>query len=899
MEIKDNKIKKLKNRKRKIDAVDTNFKKADKINNKNNKNNKNIKKSFKGILLTLLMLIFLILILSEIITYTLININYDNSMKGLSTAESEGFILREINSEINAQLQQSLINAYSILETNSENPNYFYLLNLNIKNTLNELMMNGSINNQFNNEMGASKLTNLANVLNNNLKLQGISINISKPMLYIFQNNNSKINATFSALITIKTPTGVFTSPINTTASLNINNTFDLSTFTRGAPSLIKIINTPKATIIGNVYASSSSLSPYLFAYGTIVNISGAPSCSSIPARFQNSRFILATANSINLQQNICNMGGLITYTPIAFTPTVPYLAYQPSSNIFNYLKNGTKVLLYGNALETLNISSISSAINNNDYFGADYLPSYIESLSNDSSSENAGLASFNIERLNTLYFSGQSSSNIITTSNLNLPQQYTVSFWINKNSSDAGCGTVIASGTSSQAFSIYSQTSSICSAGSTIGTPLVFRYTNINGGVVDNLDSTPIPAGIWTFAAVVFSQNTLTWYINGNKAAVYTNLASPIQSVNQIMIGSLFNGSITNVQIYNTPLPAASINKLYRSGIEGKPVSNSILLWLPLEGNNYDYINGNNGIISNANYMQLHGYFGDTLSISKGFNTSLLPVLNCLNISECTNTAYRHVYIRNSGLIINNNSANSSEAYSLGLYNAVVPRAINIFGNSYISEAQSLSWMANNKQPYSFSIWIYPLASNGVIINEFGSIHDTFLSLINNNVVVGYYNATAEVCNTIGTIPLNQWSNIGFTYNGANTLYGYINGVQVFTATSLPQRIAPSSPYYLLGVYNSGTTYNCGTLSNYKGYLADYQIYNAQLSTLQMQQLYSNNFISAVPPSLWMPLSAQYTLINTTRELESNNYGLFELNGKPCNVGSILNYSCGVSYIP
>ncbi|MGC8688065.1 MAG: LamG-like jellyroll fold domain-containing protein [Candidatus Micrarchaeia archaeon] len=903
MEIINNKINNKTDSKTKIND------KIDLRNVRDETDKKNIKigkikkvKSTKGILLTLLMLIFLILILSEIITYTLININYDNNMKSLSTAESEGLILNEINSEVTAQLQQSLQNAYSIIEYNSRNPNYFYLLNRNVKFALESLMMNGSINgNNFNNAMGYSTLTKLTNVINNNLVLQGINVYISKPQLFISQDNSSSINATYTALIKITTPTSTFVYPINATSFININNTFDLSTFIRGSASLIKFIAIPKAQVIGNIYASSGSLSPYLFDYGTIINISGAPSCNSIPTRFQNSRFILATANSINLQQNICNMGGLITYTPLVFIPTAPYLAYNPSSNIFSYLRNGSQVLLYGNALELLNTSQLISAVNNNNYFEADYLPSYIELLSNGSKSEGKGLASFNIERLYTPYFSGQTTSNITTASSVPIPAQYTISFWINKNITSQGCGTIIASNTNTQAFMIYSLTSSTCAPGSTDGTALVFKYTNSNGATIDNLQSTPIPSNIWTFATVVFSQNTLIWYINGNKAVSYTNLIPPLQSMNQIIIGPAFSGSITNIQIYNTSLPSASINKLYNEGIMGMPISNTIL-WLPLEGNNYDYSsNNNNGIGSNIYYKRLRGYFGDSLSEYRGFNTSLLPFLNCINISECSNTSYSHIYVNNyignSGLIINN--TNDSEAYSIGFFNAVLPKAINMFGNSYISEASSVSWLSSNKQPYSFSIWLYPLSSNGVIIDEFGSLHDTFLSLINDNVVVGYYNTTAQVCNTIGTIPLNRWSNIGFTYNGANTLSAYINGIQTFSANTLPQRIAPSSPYYYLGLYNTGTTYNCGTLANYQGYVADYQIYNSQLSQTEMQQLYSNNYVAAVPPSLWMPLSTPYISINTTKELESNNYGLFELNGKPCSVGSILNYSCGISYIP
>ncbi|MGC8679912.1 MAG: LamG-like jellyroll fold domain-containing protein [Candidatus Micrarchaeia archaeon] len=898
----------------KIKRIKVKGSKEESLSNYKNKKERK-EKNLKGILLTLLMVIFMILIVTEVIVYTMINMNYNNSMENLAVAQNQGSLIIQSKQQISSILQESLSRAYSIISI--EYPNYS-IESGSLSARISSLMENGTLNNiNFNALMGTSMLSNINKTLNTGLNIKNSNINIKNSKLFIYQTTPFTINATYTGIINIQSGLQKFSYLFEENASININNTVDLSTAQRSNPSYMKILNIPKAIIIGNTIASSGSLSPYLFTYGTIINISGAPSCSNIPVIYQNSKFILATPNAINLQQNICNMGGLITYAPLSTTPTAPYLAYAPSSNILKYIKNGTEALLYGNALELINASPIINYLNNNYYFSSPYTPDYLNINSNETGNEGYGLSSFSSFYTTTPYFSDTASApeNIITSNNVILPSDYTISLWINKNYNMKACGTILAGlGTTTVPFELYADTSLGCSAGSADGEPLTFEYKNPSG-ITTSVESTLLPSNIWTYVAVVFSPNTITWYINGNKAGVYTGLTNPSISSNRISIGEgdqLFNGSIADIQIYNAPLPSASIAELYRGGILGKPITSSnLVLWMPLEGNANDYSNSNNnGIAQNIYYKRLRNYYSDSFFNTYNNNVTVAPLLNCYNMSACYNFSLPHTYFRNSALSTTsasniNANINSSENDALGLINVIIPKSVYLFGNSYINEINSISWMASNNQPYSFSLWVDPVSSNGIIIDEFGSsLHDSFLSLINGNVVVGYYNASGEVCANIGSIPLNKWSNIVFTYSGTNTLYGYINAAQTYYNANLAQRIAVASPYYMLGFYNTGTTYNCGTLADYKGLVADYQLYNAQLSQLQIDQLYINNFIPSVPPSLWMPLSGpagaqQSMLINTTKELENNNYGLFELNGKPCSVGSILNYSCGISYIP
>ncbi|MEM0147339.1 MAG: LamG domain-containing protein [Candidatus Micrarchaeaceae archaeon] len=69
---------------------------------------------------------------------------------------------------------------------------------------------------------------------------------------------------------------------------------------------------------------------------------------------------------------------------------------------------------------------------------------------------------------------------------------------------------------------------------------------------------------------------------------------------------GYNFNGSIANIQMYNTSLSQAEITALYQEGIGGAPIDlQNLVAWYPLNGNANDYSgNGNNGVPSNVMFV-------------------------------------------------------------------------------------------------------------------------------------------------------------------------------------------------------------------------------------------------------------------------------------------------------
>ena len=119
-----------------------------------------------------------------------------------------------------------------------------------------------------------------------------------------------------------------------------------------------------------------------------------------------------------------------------------------------------------------------------------------------------------------------------------------------------------------------------------------------------------------WDFVAVTVSGITATLYVNSQSESgtlfsdTDMNLKSGGYSEN-FRIGSTdspgrqFNGSIANVQVYNTALSSNDIKALYQEGIGGAPIDlQSLVGWWPLNGNANDYSgNGNNGVPSGVTY--------------------------------------------------------------------------------------------------------------------------------------------------------------------------------------------------------------------------------------------------------------------------------------------------------
>jgi hypothetical protein len=148
----------------------------------------------------------------------------------------------------------------------------------------------------------------------------------------------------------------------------------------------------------------------------------------------------------------------------------------------------------------------------------------------------------------------------------------------------------------------------------------IIFTTQNGTADYSPSVSYGPISFGKWYYVVGVYNSSTLFLYVNGlnigkvkgpNKlvtgewiqigATSWPNVNNPVAS------NSWFNGSIANVQIYNTALTPQEIQYLYQQGLGGAPVRlQNLVAWWPLNGDAKDY-SGNNlhGTIYGVTFVQ------------------------------------------------------------------------------------------------------------------------------------------------------------------------------------------------------------------------------------------------------------------------------------------------------
>ena len=159
------------------------------------------------------------------------------------------------------------------------------------------------------------------------------------------------------------------------------------------------------------------------------------------------------------------------------------------------------------------------------------------------------------------------------------------------------------------------------------IGTNQNKIYMQGDGSIVPYF---PATANLWSYSSGQYygigtaaDLNIGTWYmiagtVNttaqciylGSKPYCQAGLSATFSNIPGLIGGNdscglTFNGSISNVQIYNTSLSNSSIKTLYKEGIGGAPINvNNLVGWWPLNGNANDYSgNDNNGVPTNVIY--------------------------------------------------------------------------------------------------------------------------------------------------------------------------------------------------------------------------------------------------------------------------------------------------------
>lgn len=191
-------------------------------------------------------------------------------------------------------------------------------------------------------------------------------------------------------------------------------------------------------------------------------------------------------------------------------------------------------------------------------------------------------------------------------------PSQVTVSAWIWTNT-PVTWG-LIAGYQFTSAWDSYF----LSLGGSTSPTNITFGTSTAGGGADASRANGPsVTDGKWHFVVGEYdsTSNMEILYVDGS---LYTSSAGRVIGYNvskTLRIGKSsafgqFQGSISNVQIYNASLDSATIKSLYQEGIGGAPIDlTHIVGWWPLNGNSNDYSGNNNQgtstkVIWNANWQ-------------------------------------------------------------------------------------------------------------------------------------------------------------------------------------------------------------------------------------------------------------------------------------------------------
>jgi hypothetical protein len=834
-----------------------------------------IKKSKKGVLLTLVTVVLVVLMLAELVTYVYTNINYEN-VDSFSNVANNGYrFASTLNSSASSFLHTSLNNAVMTLvkyEGSGKRTNTQFLNSTAY--ALQSLILNGTL--YGTNEitlMGGATLNNYTNAIILQASLQNMKLTISNASLQVYQTGPYGINATYTALIFLNTSSGPITYPLSASSGFFLNGSADLYGIQDNNNYTIAIANNyPAAALVGNAYAASGSSSPFQFIYGTVIVTNTLSACSGLPVQFENSNFILAAQND---QAGSCGFGGVVTYTPSAWGYNVPYLVYSSNSNIFNYLYNGTSLLLNGVGLDLLNVSALQSAMHNGAYYKSQFAPAYLDWAQGSISKRSQnGLFSFNLYNTEVMR-STQSAIAYVQIPNVAQTQLSTVTIagWVNYRGPGIAYWNWMV--TKSSAWSVGA-----------CGNMLIVCYYDW-GSALEHDSNMALSRNTWYFIAATISGGTETVYING--ANVLSNSLTISNQGVGIQIGNNdgaqpLNGSVADVQIYNSILTKQQIYQLYLNGIDGLPTStNSLVGWWPLNGNPVDYSgNGYNGVVfSTANtipFRYISGYSGDPVYDGSFYGGNLTNIIegvsNCANLNRCSNSSLQHLYL-GPGSLLSEQYSSLSGATSLGLASSVSAALFN-GPNSYVSVPDSSA--IDPVSAMTLSVWFYartatPTGWNGIITktSDYGGLTNgygirTFVSP--NLEIEPWISGQADVVTT----STNTWHNAILTYTSGSGGIFYFDGKPAGTFHNTGGIIQPATPL-LIGSGGFGSNNNF-----FDGSVANLQIYNTALSPAQAAALYASGAGASPVPGAgnvgWWPLSSN-----------PNDYSGNGNNGNPTNV--------------
>ncbi|MCL5239009.1 MAG: LamG domain-containing protein [Candidatus Marsarchaeota archaeon] len=812
--------------------------------------------SSKGQLMTLIMLVIFVLMLAELFAFALLNISSNNIAQSLtisSVSNNYGSTLRASASTFAAA---SLSKAITTLADYESRPG-IRKANL-ISNTslyLSDLVVNGALPNDTSgypeNAMGNLTLAKYNTSVSSLLGFASQVIAIRDTVPKVFQADPYHLQVAYTETVTINSSGSNYTYTVPVNASVSLNNTPDLFYSQQGVSRNIAFSSLNNITsVIGGAQATAGNTMK--FAYGTVYvlpsnSVSGA-SCS-VPSKLNSppisTNLIIATYNAIGLESCMDNYAGLITYISPSSTPSVPYLIYPSSSNVLASMPTGMSVLLYGPALETLNIEGLRSAIGSGSYFASQFTPSYLDRGQGSFASQSPnGIFTFANYNRQVGNFDGSTSRvSLPNTANI-VSSQFTASAWVNVNTFQDG--RILGNdgyGNYNGQFGLFTNSGGVGvllqNSASSSQTQISYGYTT---------------TGTWIYVVATYNGTAVKLYFNGSLVSQATpSLSMNTASTYSMNIGTegnaqtFFDGQISNVQLYNTALSALQIQKMYQEGVSNLPMSGNVVGWWPLNGNANDYSgNGNNGTATSVPYTLMRNYSRDSI-LNVPVQTKLFPIpgaLSCTSSSDCASNSLPNLYLGNMPLEKQNGQ--TQVAGFLGANSYIVSEnaltAVNTMTILWWTNVNSVIASGSGMGPASCQVYEPTSTSGTTFPVEFDPCSCTGYSTCSNNAAL--------------SVPKNTWVMVSYVINGnLINAYAYYSNTVLQNNAILPtaSMTIPSRSFYISG-YGGNPIYE-----DLLGNVLNVQFYNTPLTQNQIASIYAQGaYGTPITANLigWWPLN-------------------------------------------
>jgi glucose/arabinose dehydrogenase len=456
----------------------------------------------------------------------------------------------------------------------------------------------------------------------------------------------------------------------------------------------------------------------------------------------------------------------------------------------------------------------------------------------------------------------------IVDSAALDLTAAMTLEAWVLPTANGGWRTVILKETTSDLAYALYSDNPSARATG----------WTNISSSTQSVVSTSAVPLNTWTHLAVTYEGSILRFFRNGVQEATKTVSGAIVTSANPLRIGGnllwseYFAGTIDEVRIYNRALAASEIqadmNTPIGSGGTGDTAPPAVSLTAPANGAT---VSGSVSVTASASdnvavagvqFMLDGSPLGsedttapysvswNTAAASNGTHTlsarardaagnvtvSAAVSVQISNSVPATSLVAAYAFDEGNGAVLTDWSGQANH----GSINGATWTAAGRFGGALtfdgvndlvtVADANSLDLTA----ALTIEAWLYPTAAGTTwrtaVMKEIpGELSYALYANNSASRAAGWLRigATSKNTATAASLPLNTWTHLAITYDGA-TLRIYRNGVQDSSVAASGTLTTSANPLRLGGNMVWG--------EYFAGRIDDVRIYNQARSAAQIQ---------------------------------------------------------------